>query len=307
MTKDEQNHEIEKVQRDNMNFSGISNTQPPQEECNCGKGMGVVHYAGCPKASQSPTGVTRQCSRCKEEKPITEFYKYSKSRDGLQYFCKKCRTVSRKTGVNGEPLLYREIYKISEPAHKKYLFDRIKYRLKQWETYKNRKLLFTFEEFSDFLDTTNWLELRQGWIESGYKKGKSPSVDRIDNDGDYELSNIQIITHSENTRKGGNKFKGLRKPVSDNDRTIADEYRNGGNITDLAKKYGITKTKILYCIARTSNNAALITQTREATRAEVFNDISALLEKDYDKTLAKIVDYGIHLIPENTSVTKGDI
>jgi hypothetical protein len=37
---------------------------------------------------------------------------------------------------------------------------------------------------------------------SGQAHGLAPSVDRVDNDGDYEFGNIQIITVSANSSKG---------------------------------------------------------------------------------------------------------
>ncbi len=32
----------------------------------------------------------KQCSRCKDIKPISEFYNQPNSKDGLKYSCKKC-------------------------------------------------------------------------------------------------------------------------------------------------------------------------------------------------------------------------
>lgn len=53
---------------------------------------------------------TKVCSRCKEEKPANEFYKASRSKDGLQSYCKACSakaSTGRKT-KGPEP--------VSEPA-----------------------------------------------------------------------------------------------------------------------------------------------------------------------------------------------
>lgn len=62
-----------------------------------------------------------------------------------------------------------------------------------------------------------WIE----YIESGYDKNKKPSIDRKDDYGIYEFSNMQLITWRENHIKGvnGNKHKensknqNLTKPV----------------------------------------------------------------------------------------------
>lgn len=37
---------------------------------------------------------TKQCSKCKESKPLSEFHRYRKSRDGLQPRCKPCNRLS---------------------------------------------------------------------------------------------------------------------------------------------------------------------------------------------------------------------
>ena len=43
--------------------------------------------------------------------------------------------------------------------------------------------------------------LYEGWVDSGYKCGASPSVDRIDTERGYEIGNMQWLTHSENSAK----------------------------------------------------------------------------------------------------------
>jgi len=66
--------------------------------------------------------------------------------------------------------------------------------------------------------------LREKWIdyiESGYDKFKKPSIDRIDDYGIYEFSNMQLMTWRENMIKGVNgekhhnnsKNQNLTKPV----------------------------------------------------------------------------------------------
>lgn len=45
---------------------------------------------------------TKICVKCKEEKPVTEFGKNSRQKDGLNYYCKACnnnRVQSYRTGV----------------------------------------------------------------------------------------------------------------------------------------------------------------------------------------------------------------
>lgn len=43
------------------------------------------------------------------------------------------------------------------------------------------------------------------WEESDYNRKLTPSVDRIDSSKGYELSNMEWVTHSENSRRGSSK------------------------------------------------------------------------------------------------------
>lgn len=68
---------------------------------------------------------------------------------------------------------------------------------------KNIQLLITKQQFYD------WCDSQKQIIIDLYKKGDTPSVDRIDNNGHYEISNMQILPHKENVSK--DKSKGIIK------------------------------------------------------------------------------------------------
>ena len=40
---------------------------------------------------------TKRCFRCKNEKPVSQFYKDTSKRDGLQSYCKDCESEKQKT------------------------------------------------------------------------------------------------------------------------------------------------------------------------------------------------------------------
>lgn len=66
----------------------------------------------------------------------------------------------------------------------------------------------TFYEWS--LSSSNYPELHEDWVQSDYDKKLSPSIDRIDSEKGYTLSNIRWVTHSENSRLGGiNRWKNV--------------------------------------------------------------------------------------------------
>ncbi len=70
------------------------------------------------------TVITKNCSACKQIKPLSEFYKHSGTNDGYQNYCKVCgleygkkhsQTESRKTYQKG----YIKEYRICHPAQHK--------------------------------------------------------------------------------------------------------------------------------------------------------------------------------------------
>lgn len=73
---------------------------------------------------------------------------------------------------------------------------------------KNRK--FLFKDAEDLFFTIvrkkpkmmeQWLHLTQEYIESGYNSNYRPTIDRVDNDGDYEFDNIQALSKVKNYLK----------------------------------------------------------------------------------------------------------
>ena len=65
------------------------------------------------------------------------------------------------------------------------------------------KSLLPKEEFYDWAMASNeFHRLYREWVESDYSRKLAPSVDRVDSKRGYEVSNMQWVTHSENSRRG---------------------------------------------------------------------------------------------------------
>lgn len=69
------------------------------------------------------------------------------------------------------------------------------------DIYLGKKFCSLNEFLLKFLNDENFLNLFKEWGLNGYKINHCPSIDRIDNAGDYTIENIQIITHLENSLK----------------------------------------------------------------------------------------------------------
>lgn len=62
---------------------------------------------------------TKVCSKCGEEKPISEFGKRNKSPDGLQYQCKECRKEIHREYMREYRKKNKEYESVSRKTRKK--------------------------------------------------------------------------------------------------------------------------------------------------------------------------------------------
>ena len=64
------------------------------------------------------------------------------------------------------------------------------------------KAICTKEEFINrFINDKNFLLLYEGWQKSGFKRKNSTSIDRVNNNLDYTIDNLEFISHYENSTK----------------------------------------------------------------------------------------------------------
>jgi hypothetical protein len=76
----------------------------------------------------------------------------------------------------------------------------------QWEKhhlYAGKSLLPKADFYAWALADREFHRLHREWVESGYAQALAPSVDRINPAIGYEIGNMQWVTHSENSRRGG--------------------------------------------------------------------------------------------------------
>jgi hypothetical protein len=72
----------------------------------------------------------------------------------------------------------------------------------KFHLYQGKTLLSKEEFYEWFKNNKDKDELFRKYEESGFDRKLAPSVDRIDSSKGYELDNIRLITHSENSRLG---------------------------------------------------------------------------------------------------------
>lgn len=143
----------------------------------------------------------KRCSKCKQSKAISEFQKHRKNTDGLQGYCKSCQKIYQKTYQQEHKqerqkyqLNYRRSYRKTIKGYLRYIWHGMLQRCnntknKDYKHYGGRSIKVKFVSFDDFYDYV-FNELKA--------EPKGLTIDRIDNDGNYERGNVRFITHMEN-------------------------------------------------------------------------------------------------------------
>lgn len=118
--------------------------------------------------------------------------------------------IEAKYGYNKNPEAHKQACRNYEKTPKGFamrLYRNMESRVKgiQWQKkhlYENMTILPRQEFYDWFLNSETFKTLFAAYQESGYQRKLAPSVDRIDSDKGYEIENMEIITMSENSRRG---------------------------------------------------------------------------------------------------------
>lgn len=136
---------------------------------------------------------------------------YIKNKDRLEKYKKEYYKKNRENILENKKeylktkstQIHQSRFNASHSFNKKplYMFQYMKTRVRR--NYKNKKVYFTKEEFLKWILVNNdYIRIFNEWEKSNFNRKLCPTVDRIDNNKDYSFDNIQILTHSENCKKG---------------------------------------------------------------------------------------------------------
>ena len=169
----------------------------------------------------------KTCFVCKEEKEDIQFYKSSKSTDGLHHYCKSCCKSHKLNKKRTSLGLLKVIYSHQKKSNRIRGHGLISYSLK---------------EFIDrFLFDKDYNDLFDKWKKSNYEKLKTPSFDRKDDFKGYSFDNIQIMTWEENTNKGHlDRLLGLGTQGEANCKAVLQFSQDG---TFIAEYYSIMEAE----------------------------------------------------------------
>jgi len=137
---------------------------------------------------------TRICKACLHSLSLDRF---RITKNG--YYYRICRDCQYRNTYNPE---LGRIKRRSFNGRLSKMFSQIKSRLKYGNlSYRRLKCTFTWEQFKAFAMANGYPELHKKWESAGFAHNLTPSVDRIDNAGNYELSNIRLLTLEENLQR----------------------------------------------------------------------------------------------------------
>jgi len=158
----------------------------------------------------------KKCSKCGETKPFEEFNRRTASKDGRCPECKICKRKRDNEYLKRNPLVrekrkralkkYREVYKgktkiLNSLWRKNHPWLSSYYSAyarctdpnkENYNRYGGRGIRFRITK----------KEIKALWFRDKAYLMKKPSIDRIDNDGDYCFENCQFIEFFDNTQKG---------------------------------------------------------------------------------------------------------
>jgi hypothetical protein len=147
------------------------------------------------------------CSKCGEEKSLSDYNNCSYSKDNKSNICKKCINYSQRLLRHSNNNLNTYNYEKTINGFLMRLYRNMNSRIngiqkKKFHLYKGKELLDKTLFYNWSKDNTIFLKLFEEWEKSNYKRKLTPSVDRIDSSKGYFLENMEWVTHSENSRRG---------------------------------------------------------------------------------------------------------
>lgn len=129
----------------------------------------------------------KSCFKCGIEKPVSEYYKHAQMSDGHLNKCKECTKKDVKNSGADYGLTEKGVIRVIYKTQKR--------------NQKNRghgDLPYTKIELAKWLYSNKFKVMFDEWAESGYKKDKKPSVDRVDSNKGYSFCNIKLVTWLDN-------------------------------------------------------------------------------------------------------------
>lgn len=152
-------------------------------------------------------GLEKVCNECLLIKPLTAFKKIKERKSGYGAVCKIC--ISNKQKVSRERCddKYTKKYEKTKKGFLVRLYRNMKSRIEgiqktKFHLYQGKELLSKEAFYAWALSNQTFHSLFTEYEESNYQRRLAPSVDRINSDEGYSLSNMEFIPMWMNSQRG---------------------------------------------------------------------------------------------------------
>ena len=140
------------------------------------------------------------CTTCGKEKEQQYFPEIGK-------VCKSCYNKKQRIYRNENGNKATKKYEKTKRGFMMRLYRNMESRINgiqklKFHLYANKHLLSREEFYGWAFSNNNFNVLFEKWELSNYNRKLTPSVDRIDSSKGYYLTNMEWVTHSENSRRG---------------------------------------------------------------------------------------------------------
>jgi hypothetical protein len=131
----------------------------------------------------------RICNKCHEEKPLSEYWKHKTGPGGIRSSCKACCKLDKKDWIVGN-------------FHRRWAYDTIRHHIEKG--IEVRITLNALEQIAKDNSTCALCNDPLVWAKGSGERGsngKSPTLDRVNNDSFIDLGNFMIVCHDCNSTK----------------------------------------------------------------------------------------------------------
>jgi len=147
------------------------------------------------------------CKKCLKEKDVSNFNKHPETKDRLSNYCRECKNEKQRIFREISGNKHTKSYEKTEHGFIMRLYRNMKSRIdgvqkKNTDLYVGKCLLDKNVFYGWALNNMEFKRLFVNYTESGYSRKLAPSVDRINSKEGYDLSNMEFVTMSENSRRG---------------------------------------------------------------------------------------------------------
>ena len=136
----------------------------------------------------------KQCFKCLQTKPFSDFYKHKQMVDGHLNKCKECA----KKDTNSNEKCFSTSNESYDKTEKGVI--RVIYKAQKANS-KTRKMpmpSYTKQELSIWLYENGFKKLYDNWVKNNYNRKLKPSIDRLNDFEPYTFENIRLVTWQDN-------------------------------------------------------------------------------------------------------------